>query len=123
MPVQLTTEWITLLLKRTVYLGLISMYWALLQKEFWHPHDEPFLKLQVYSISHSAAKHWLADHLVSFGNMKRELFEIWLFLSYSWTVEILALLRVLGLPHCTKGVWLLNDTAQAGGHCELMVVF
>lgn len=54
-----------------------------LQKRFWHPHDEPFLNLQVYSINHSAAKHWLADLLVSFGNMKRELFENWLFLSYS----------------------------------------
>lgn len=83
MPVEPTTEWITLLLKRTVYLGLISIYWALLQKRFWHPHDEPFLNLQVYSINHSAAKRWLADLLVSFGNVKRELFENWLFLSYS----------------------------------------
>lgn len=58
--------------------------------------------------------------------MKRELFENWLFLSYSWPLEILVLLRVLGLPHCTKEVsftvWLLNDPAQGGGHCELMLV-
>lgn len=47
MPVEMATERLTLLLKRMVHLGLISIDWALLQKRFWHLQDESFLKLQV----------------------------------------------------------------------------
>lgn len=54
-----------------VYLVLISIYWAFLQQRICHPQDEPFLKLQVYSINHSAVNVGLLIILFLFGNMKR----------------------------------------------------
>lgn len=54
-----------------VYLVLISLYWAFLQQGICHPQDEPFLKLQVYSMNHSAVNVGLLIILFLFGNMKR----------------------------------------------------